>query len=55
MMLGNSDNVGLLRVLIYYIHEHPEWTASDEKRKALADAIHSFLVSANDVFQGQIK
>ena len=55
MMLGNNDNVELLRVLIHYVHEHPEWTASDEKRKALADAIHSFLMGANDVFQGQSK
>jgi hypothetical protein len=53
MMLGNNDNIELLRVVIHYIHEHHEWTASDENRKALADAIHSFLLSANDVFQGQ--
>jgi hypothetical protein len=54
-MLGNRDNTELLRVMVYYIHQHPEWTTSDEKRKALADAIHSFLIGANDVFQGQSK
>jgi hypothetical protein len=55
MMLGNNDNVELIRVFIHYIHQHSDWTSSDENRKALADAIHTFLLGANDVFQGQIK
>ncbi len=54
-MVGTNDNAELLRVLLYLINSHPEWTASDERRKALADQIHSFITSADDIFQGQTK
>lgn len=55
LMVGNDDNVELIRTIVYLIQEHPEWTTSDEKRKSLADEIHSFIISANDIFQGQVK
>lgn len=55
MMAGSTDNVELLRVMMHYIHKHSDWSASAEKRKALAEEIQSFLSSADDVFQGQSK
>jgi hypothetical protein len=53
MMAGSTDNVELLRVIMHYVHKHSDWAASAENRRSLADEIQSFLLSANDVFQGQ--
>ncbi len=55
MMVGDQDNVDLIKTLMYLINDNEGWNTSDDKRIELADKIHSFLISANDIFQGQVK
>jgi hypothetical protein len=55
LMVGNDDNVELIRAITYLIHEHPNWNTVPEERIGLALKIHSFLVNADDVFEGQTK
>ena len=51
-MVGTQDNAELLRSLVYLINDSPDWASSNESRIALANRIQGFLVSADDIWQG---
>lgn len=46
-LVAGDENARLLRLMILGLGNNPEWAATPESRKALADKVHHFLVSTD--------
>lgn len=44
-LVGGDANARLLRMMVLGLGNNPDWTATPDSRKALADKVHNFLMS----------
>ena len=47
ILVGGDGNARVLRLMILGLGNNPDWAATPESRKALADKVHHFLVSTD--------
>jgi hypothetical protein len=46
-LIGGDENARVLRLMVLGLGNNPDWAATPESRKTLADKVHHFLVSVD--------
>ena len=46
-LIGGDENAKVLRLMFLGLANNPNWVATPDSRKALADKVHNFLVSTD--------